>query len=196
MGLRCVRLFRRNHRVLLPPAASEAASASNSSTADAAPRASAPKTVADSKPGAQLVSVKLNDALPFRIVLTEDVAANAPEGQVVSFRVAEGFQVGDTTVIAKGATVTGEVMSGAGRKKFLGIGASGKLNFRLLFAESVDNEKVRVRATTVLKGDSAPIRPFDTGKGPKSKEIAAAQGTEYIAYIDGEQTIAVHKQSY
>jgi hypothetical protein len=140
--------------------------------------------------------VKLNDALPFRIVLIEDVAASAPEGQGVSFRVADGFQVGDTTVIAKGATVTGEVMGEAGRKKFLGIGANGKLNFRLLFAESVDNEKVRVRATSVLKGDSPPIRPFETGKGPKSKEIAAAHGTEYIAYIDGDQTIAVHKQSY
>jgi hypothetical protein len=28
---------------------------------------------------------------------------------------------------------------------------------------------------------------------PKAKDVAATAGTEYIAYIDGEQGVSVHK---
>jgi len=182
-----------------PPQASPAAppapvAINTSAPTDASSPAPTPKVVSDNKP-AQLVSVKLNDALPFRIVLTEDVPADIAEGQSVSFRVVDGLQVGDAVVIAKGATVTGEVMGEVGKKRFLGIGAGSKLSFRLLYTQSVEDEKVRVRAIAALKADSAPVRPFDTGKGSKSKEVAAPRGTEYIAYIDGEQTVSVHKQS-
>jgi len=141
----------------------------------------------------ETVTLRLHDALPFRIILTEDIPADADEGQAVSFRVADGVQVGDITVISKGATVAGEVAGEVGKKKFLGIGAGNKMSFRLLFAESVENEKIRVRATPSAKGDAPPMRPFETGKGSKPKDAAAARGTEYIAYIDGEQTVSVHK---
>jgi hypothetical protein len=31
------------------------------------------------------------------------------------------------------------------------------------------------------------------GKGAKSKDLAATRGTEYIAYVDGDQTVAIQK---
>lgn len=177
----------------LPPPSSPAASRSGVANSPAAVEVVPAATAPENKPAAQLVPVKLNDALPFRIVLTEDVPADAPEGQSLSFGVADGFEVGGTIVIAKGATVTGEVMGGTGKKKFLGIGGNSKMSFRLLIAESVENEKIRVRATPSAKGDGPSSRPFDTGKGSRAKDIAAARGTEYIAYIDGEQTVSIHK---
>ena len=176
------------------PAAPVAANAPAPAT-DAPPAAASPKPVAENK-STQLVSVKLTDALPFRIVLADDMPADIAEGQSVSFRVADGLQVGDTTVIAKGANVTGEVMGEVGKKKFFGIGGGSKLSFRLLYAESAENEKIRVRAVAALKADSTPIRAFETVKASRSKEVAAQRGTEYIAYIDGEQTVSVHKQSH
>jgi hypothetical protein len=137
--------------------------------------------------------VKLNDALPLRILLSEDIPAAAPEGQALNFRVADGLQVGDTTVIAKGATVAGEVMGEVVKKRFLGIGGHGKMSFRMLFAASVENEKIRVRATPSAKGDGPSSRPFDIGKESRSKDLTATRGSDYIAYIDGEQTVSIHK---
>ena len=173
-----------------PTAAPSPVSTSNPAALDAAP-----KVPSESKPTAQLVTVKLNDAMPVRIVLKDDVAADAAEGQSVSFRVADSLQIGDTVVIAKGSAVTGEVAGEIEKKKFFGIGANNKLTFRLLFAESVDDEKIRVRAVAAPRPDNPGIRPFDTGKTPKSKAVAAPRGTEYVGYIDGDQTVSVHRQN-
>jgi hypothetical protein len=34
---------------------------------------------------------------------------------------------------------------------------------------------------------------LDPGKGAKAKELAAARGTQYVGYIDGQQTVSVRK---
>jgi hypothetical protein len=61
-------------------------------------------------------------------------------------------------------------------------------------AESVDDSKINVRATPAAKTDGSETRPFVTPKGsPKDKNLIAAAGTEYVAYINGEQTVHVHK---
>ncbi len=174
-----------------PPPTAPAPVASNVPAVEAPP-AAAPKATTENK-APQLVSLKLNDGLPFRILLKDDVPTDAAEGQSVSFRVPDGLQMGETVVIAKGSTVTGEVMGEIGKKRLFGIGSNSKLSFRLVYAESVDDEKIHVRAVAAPKSDAAATRPFETGKGSKSKELAAAHGTEYIAYIDGEQTVSVHK---
>jgi serine/threonine protein kinase len=150
-----------------------------------------PPTPPPPKPEIQ-TPVMVNDALPFVVNLAEDVPADAPEGQALHFTVKEGLQVGDKTVIAKGATVTGAVAGESGKKGFLGIGGH-KLTFRLTQAEAVDGRKLAVRAMAGKNGDGPIIRPFDTGKASKSKGYAALQGTVYIAYIDGDQIVAVRK---
>ena len=34
-------------------------------------------------------------------------------------------------------------------------------------------------------------RPAETNRSGTNKDIAAAQGTEYVAYVDGEQHVTV-----
>jgi hypothetical protein len=154
------------------------------------PKTSSETAPASRRPVIQTVPVTVNDALPFRIVLSEDVAANGQEGQALRFTVVDGFKVGDTVVIPPGATVTGSITSEAG-KKFLGIG--NKMTFRLLQADAVDGQKINVRSKSGKQANGPTTRPFDTGKNPKTKGLAASQGTEYIAYIDGDQTVSVRK---
>jgi serine/threonine-protein kinase len=156
------------------------------------PPAETPKP-APSKPAVVLAPVAVSDALPFRIILAADVPTDAPEGQALRFTVVDGLQVDGTTVIAKGATVTGSVTGETGKKKILGIGGGSKLTFRLLQADAVDGKKVNVRALSGKRADGPTIRTFETLKGSKTKGLAAAQGTEYIAYIDGDQTVSVRK---
>jgi serine/threonine-protein kinase len=137
--------------------------------------------------------VAVGDALPFRIILTADVPSDAPEGGPLRFTVVDGLLVNNNTVIAKGATVTGSVTGETGKKKILGIGKGSKLTFCLLQADAVDGKKVNVRAMSGRRAEGPTIRTFETTKGSKTKGLAAAQGTEYIAYIDGEQTVSVRK---
>jgi hypothetical protein len=152
----------------------------------------APPPTATPKSNPVMVTpVVVNDALPFRIELTEDVPADALEGQTLTFTVLDNFQVGGKTLIAKGTKVTGAVASEKGKKKFLGIGG-GKMTFELQHAEAVDGKKLNVRAMAGRAKEGPTTRAFDTGRG-RPKGLAAAQGTEYIAYIDGDQIVSVRK---
>jgi cytoskeletal protein RodZ len=144
------------------------------------------------KPVVVTTPVMVSDALPFVMNLAEDVPADAPEGQALRFTVSEPLRIGDNTVIAKGAGVTGSVMSETG-KKFLGIGGGKKLTFRLNQVEAVDGRKLAVRAMAGKSEDGPTIRPFETAKGSRPKGYAALQGTVYIGYIDGDQIVAVKK---
>src|SRR5260370_23035048 len=139
----------------------------------------------------EAVLVSVDDGLPFGIILDQDVPADAPQGEALRFTVADGLKVGDALVIAKGAGVTGSIASELGKKKFLGMG--GKMTFRLDKVDAIDGQKISVRAAPKRRADGATARPLDTGKGAKSKELAAARGTRYIGYIDGQQTVSVRK---
>jgi serine/threonine protein kinase len=158
---------------------------------NAAPRAVAAAPVIRSAAPAQLVPVTLNDGLPFRIALMDDVPIDAEVGLALRFRVLDGVQSGETTVIAKGSIVTGSLMDLGGKRNF--FGERSKVRFRLLAAESVDDAKISIRATPASRTDGVETRPFATPNGTKDKNLIAASGTEYIAYIAGEQTVSVHK---
>ena len=133
--------------------------------------------------------VVLNDGMPFSIILADDIPGNAEEGTPVRFTVTRDFKVGDSVVIAHGAAVTGTIAEGA--KKKMIINAS-KMTLRLIEADVAGGRKVKVRGLPGKRPDGNYARPVDTGK-QKPKDIAAAKGTEYIAYVDGEQTLTVSK---
>jgi serine/threonine protein kinase len=143
----------------------------------------------------QLVTVTLNDGLPFRIALAEDVPVDAEVGQVLHFRVLDGLKSGDVVVIAKGAVVTGSVAALGGKRNF--FGERSKVRFRLISAPSVDDSKIMVRATPASKNDLVEARPFATptesSHDLKDKNLIAASGTEYVAYVSGDQTVNVHQ---
>jgi hypothetical protein len=184
-------------KTVAPPPKSKSAVANNEPTPAPTPTkteeaAAPPPKPAPQAPAVQMVPVKIADALPFRIALAEDISSTSPEGKALRFTVLDGLVVGDKTVIAKGALVTGAIASEGGKKKFLGMGGS-KMTFQLQQAESIDGKRINVRAASGKRADGPTTRPFDTGKGSKSKELSAAQGTEYIGYIDGEQTVSFRK---
>jgi len=143
-------------------------------------------------PAPAMTQVAVSDALPFRMLLADDVPTDIEQGKTLRFTVAESVRVGDTVVIAKGATVSGRIAREAGKKKFLGIGG-GNATFQLQQVDAVDGKKLSVRATAGRPSDGPATRSLDTGKGSKPKGVAAVLGTEYIGYIDGEQTVAVSK---
>jgi hypothetical protein len=150
-----------------------------------------PKPVKAAPPKVQTTPVMVPDGMPFRITLNSDIAANAAEGSDVRFTVAEDFRSGDKVVIAKGATVTGKVIA-AGGKKFLGMGGN-KVAYELERVDAVDGKRISVRAMSGRNPDGPVLHNFETPNGRKSKGYAALQGTEYIAYTEGDQTVSVRK---
>ena len=154
----------------------------------AAPAPAAPAPVKAAAPAS--VPVNVGDAMPFSIKLAEDVPADAEEGRILRFTVVDGLKVGDNVVIAKGAAVTGSVLEAA-KKKAFGIG--GKMTFRLLQVDAVDGKKLNVRAEPARGKDGPAKRPIDAGAKGKTKEIAAAAGSQYVGYIEGDQTVSVRK---
>src|SRR5271165_1264108 len=139
----------------------------------------------------QPITVTVGDGVAFSIALAENVRNDADEGSEMTFRASEDVKVGDVLVIAKGATVKGAVVNGNG-KRFLGMG--GKMTFQLKSAETVDGQKIPVRASVTRRADGPTTRPVDTGRYAKPKDLAAARGTDYIAYIDGDHTVTLHRQ--
>jgi hypothetical protein len=143
------------------------------------------------KPAAPVsVPVNVSDAMPFSITLAEDVPADAEEGRALRFTVIDGLKIGDAVVIAKGAAVTGSVVD-AGKKKMFG---GSRITFRLLQVDATDGKKLNIRAEPSRGKDGPAKRPIDAGAKGKSKEIAAAAGSQYVAYVEGDQTVSVvHK---
>jgi serine/threonine protein kinase len=172
----------------VPPAV--LAAMRNPKSAPPAAATAVPPATGEVAPPGATVSIGVPDSLPFRISLDQDVAADAAAGLAVTFTVMDGLKVDDATVIPKGAVVTGEVTPEQG-KKILGMG--GKMTFRLIRVDAVDGQKLSVRATAGHGTNGPATRQFATNKSTKSKELAAAKGTEYIAYTDGKFTVAARK---
>jgi serine/threonine protein kinase len=140
----------------------------------------------------QTVSVPLPDAAPFRIILAADIPADAEMGRPIRFTVAEDFKLNNVTIVAKGSPVQGEISDTPKKGKIFGIGGT-KLSFKLTQARSTAGHPITVRALPSAKNDGVTQRPVDTGQKTGSKEIAAAQGAQYIGYVDGAQTVTVPK---
>ncbi len=151
------------------------------------PAAAAAATVAVMSPGAARM-VPVIGGVPFEITLMEDVPNDPAEGLALHFQAAKDYQVDGAVVIAKGAAVTGEVLM-AGKKNILGRG--GKPMFRLMAVDAVDGSKLKVKA--------APGRSSDKNErnieppGHRGKDSLAPAGSSYLAYFDGDQTVAGRK---
>jgi len=131
-------------------------------------------------------SVPVPDGTPFTVTLVDDIPADADEGLPLHFVASADLKAGGAVVIAKGAQVTGAIFEGKKKKAF----GSSKMTMRMLQAITVDGRKVNIRATSGTRGDGPARRPVDV-PGMKAKDLAAAKGSEYIAYIDGEVVVSV-----
>ena len=133
--------------------------------------------------------VKIPDGTGIKIALAADIPESADKDLPLRFIVTDDLRVDGTLVIAKGAIVTGAIAD-AGKRKFLGMPV-GKMTLSVATVTAVDGSKLNVRALPNRRADGS-FRDVDTGK-QKPKGAAAAAGTEYIAYIDGDQTVSAHK---
>jgi hypothetical protein len=90
-------------------------------------------------------------------------------------------------VIAKGAGVTGEVVLPTGKKNILRRGA--RPMFRLIAADAVDGTRLKVKSAPGTSSDKNErnIEP----PGHRAKDSLAPAGSTYLAYFDGDQTVAV-----
>jgi hypothetical protein len=132
----------------------------------------------------------LVDGQPITIALSEDIPDNAVAGRPLHFTVTDDVRVEGALVIAKGASVTGEIVEAAKRKLF----GSSKAILRLLTVDAADGHKYHVRAVSARGGgDAQNQRSVETNVKPKSKDVAASAGTTYIAYVDGEVSVTVRK---
>jgi serine/threonine-protein kinase len=126
--------------------------------------------------------------VPFEITLMEAVPNDPDAGLALHFQAAKDYEVDGAVVIAKGAAVTGEVLA-PGKKNVLRRG--GKPMFRLMTVDAVDGTRLKVKASAGRSSDKneKSIEP----PGHRGKESLAPAGSTYLAYFDGDQTVAVKK---
>ena len=176
------------------PATASTSPAPVVSTPPTAAPAPAPAPVVNTAPpsaGGSIIALTLSDGVPFPITLSEDIPQTAEEGLTIHFAAAKDVRVGDNIVIAKGATVTGAIAQ-TGRKGKFGVGGA-KMTMRLLVVDAVDGKKYRVRTQSARSADGKNERQVEGASKPKNKDLVAAAGTEYLAYIDGDMTVSVKK---
>jgi len=126
--------------------------------------------------------------IPFEITLMEDVSMDPVPGTAIHFQAAKEVHAGGAVIIAKGAAVTGVVLE-PGKKNILGRG--GKPAFGLIDVVAVDGSRVKVKASAGRSSDKNEhnIEP----PGHRGKELLAPAGSSYLAFFDGDQTVAVKK---
>jgi serine/threonine-protein kinase len=136
-------------------------------------------------------SVVVPDATPFPVLLSADIMKGMDAGTPLRFTAEQDFKIGDNVVIAKGTVVTGSIVD-TGGNRILGMGA--KMSLRIDQTESTAAQKIALRALGARKPDGVTTRPAEVkGNSSKGKDVVATAGSEYYAYIDGEQKVTVKK---
>jgi hypothetical protein len=121
--------------------------------------------------------------------LAADIPDNAEQGSPIKFTATNDVKVGESVVIAKGATVTGEIAQGAKKRIFGGA----RMTLRLLTVDAVDGRKYNVRAVATKSNDGKAERRVDTNAKPTTDNTVAPAGAVYLAYADGDLLISVKK---
>jgi serine/threonine protein kinase len=126
--------------------------------------------------------VTMPDGTPMRLELSEDVPGDAAQGTALHFTVGQDLKSNGVVAIAKGAPATGVVVDEA-KKRFIG---GSRITYRLETVQGADGKPLRIRATPAPSPKDAAKRPLPAAK---SKGIAAAKGTDFPAYLDGEAVV-------
>lgn len=149
-------------------------------------------------PSVSAVKVIIPDGTEISAVTVETISSKtAHEDDPINFKVDEDVVIDGQIVIAKGAIIKG-VVSNAKKSGFFGKG--GELNVRLESTTTVDNQKLKVRASKGKEGDSktgttvalvvlfGPLGFLKKGKNAEIKE-----GTKIKVFTDEEKTVNVVK---
>ena len=141
-------------------------------------------------------TVVIPDGTEISAVTTETISSkNAHEDDPITFKVDEDIVIDSAIVISKGTIVKG-VVSNAKKSGFFGRG--GELNVRIESTETVDKQKLKVRAAKGKSGDNKTgttvalvvlFGPLGFLKKGKNAEIVA--GTKIKVYTDEAKTVTI-----
>jgi hypothetical protein len=143
------------------------------------------------------ISVSIPDGAEIKIVTIEDISGQkVVEGDPLTFKVAEDLIINGKTVIAKDTIVKGTVSS-AKKKGFMGRG--GDLSVRIESTQTVDGQKLKLRAAKSGKGgdNMGSTVALTVLFGPlgllrKGKEAKIKSGTVLSAFTDETKTVAAN----
>jgi hypothetical protein len=140
--------------------------------------------------------ITVPDGTELTVVTTEEISSKtAAEGDPLTFKVDEDVKVNGQMVIAKGTLVKG-VVSNA--KKNGRMGKAGALSIRIESTTTVDEQKIKLRASKGKEGDDktgttvalvvlfGPLGFLKKGKDAKIKE-----GTKIKAFTDENLKVQV-----
>lgn len=140
--------------------------------------------------------ITIPDGTELTVVTLEEITSKtATEGDPLTFKVDEDVKVNNHVVIARGTLVKGVV---ANAKKNGRMGKAGALSIRIESTTTVDDQKVKLRASKGKEGDDktgttvalvvlfGPLGFLKKGKDAKIKE-----GTKIKAFTDEEKKIHV-----
>ena len=140
----------------------------------------------------------LHDATPVRLRLSRNLSsADSKTGDTVDLEVLEDVMIGDTLVIARGATAIGTVTDAEKKRR---MARGGKLDMEIDYVRLVNGDKVALRAVKETSGGGHtggmvggmvataivawPVAPFFLFM--HGKDTTIPKGTEITAYTDGE----------
>lgn len=140
--------------------------------------------------------IVIPDGTEINIITTEEISSKtAVEGDPLTFKVDEDVTINGRVVIARGTLVKGEVSNS---KKSGRMGRGGALSIRVHSTQTVDDQRVKLRASKGREGDDktgttvalvvlfGPLGFLKKGKDAKIKE-----GTRIKAYTDEEKRVAL-----
>lgn len=143
-------------------------------------------------------SVVIPDGTEISAVTTETISSKtAQEDDPITFRVDQDVVIDGDVVIAKGTVIKG-VVTNAKKSGFFGRG--GELNVRVESTETVDKQKLKVRAAKGKEGENktgttvalvvlfGPLGFLKKGKNAEIKE-----GTQIKVYTDEIKTVQVFR---
>ena len=141
-------------------------------------------------------TVVIPDGTEISAVTTETISSKtATEGDAITFKVDEDLIIDDVVVVAKGALVKGEVSNVQQSGHF---GKGGKLSVRVNSTETVDKQKLKLRASKGTAGNDKTgttialvllVSPFFLLKKGKNAEIK--EGTKIKVFTDETKTVVI-----
>jgi hypothetical protein len=144
--------------------------------------------------GGVAMSVAIPDGTEIKIVTAEEISGQkVVEGDPLAFKIEEDVKINGKTVIAKDALVKGTVAA-AKKKGFLGKG--GELSVRIESTQTVDGQKIKLRAAKSDKGNdnlgstvALTVLFGPLGLLRRGKEAKIKAGTVLTAYTDEAKTV-------
>jgi hypothetical protein len=144
----------------------------------------------------QTKDIEIPDGTELSVVTTETLSSKtATEGDPITFKVDEDVKVNGIIVISKGTMVKGIVSNAEKNGHF---GKAGKLNIRVESTETIDKQKLKLRASKGKAGDGktgttvalvvlfGPLGFLKHGKNAEIKE-----GTKLKVFTDEAKTVHV-----